>query len=661
MPAPIGFDFETFYSTKLKYGLKQLIAECYVRHELFDPYFLTVCDGSQQWAGHPRDFNWNAIEGQTLISHNKYFDKTVHDELIRREWVPNIRPAQWHCSANLTSFLCNRRALDNAVEFLYGVKISKQVRADADGKHWTDFSEQERKDMTEYAGGDAYWCQKIWVDYAQKWPEVERRLSNMTIDQGMRGIQINTDLLDQYIVQSHEVKLNTERLLPWLTDDEDDDSWDEFKVSPTATKCIAEQCRRVGIPCPPVKADEGQEAYDEWEFTYGRMYQWIPALSAWRRVNKLYKTMMLVKSRLRNDGTMPFGLKYFGAHTGRWSGSEKINLQNPRKKPLIVGLDGLMEANVEKIDAAIKEKKKTGSFPSWVKYALDFRALLIPRPGKKMITCDLSQIEPRVLAWLSGNTALLDLIRGGMSVYEAFARANMGYDKPGKMDKDSDYYKLIKIMVLGLGYQAGWEKFIKIAADGGVDITKDDPEFEMVPDPFSNQLVKVSGYGKRSKETVAEFRKKSPQLTALWKHLDEMFKRSIANDFVMTLPSGRKLTYRKVGCYPRVTVDKKTGKPKREFVFMAESDGRRKPYYGGKLAENITQATARDVFGHHLIDLEDEFGAGTVLFTSHDEAVNEVDMDVTARDVEEVMSRCPDWLPGCPIAAEAKEVAHYQK
>lgn len=86
-----------------------------------------------------------------------------------------------------------------------------------------------------------------------------------------------------------------------------------------------------------------------------------------------------------------------------------------------------------------------------------------------------------------------------------------------------------------------------------------------------------------------------------------------------------------------------------------------KQYYGGKLTENITQACARDVFGEHCIALEDTFGAGTVLFTAHDEAITEVDTSVQAGDVKHVMSQCPPWLEGCPIAADAKEVAHYTK
>lgn len=656
----IAIDFEAFYSTKLKYGLKQLIAESYVRHELFDPYLLAVCDGTNSWSGHPKDFNWAALEGQTLLSHNRYFDNTVYNELVRRGLVPKVNYKEWHCTANMTAYLCNRRALDTAVEFLFGVRLDKSARSEADGKHWPqDFSEDERAKMLKYAPADSYWCWKLWDKFSDQWPEMERRLSNQTIDQGMRGVQIDTSLLNDFIIQTHEVKLNTEKLLPWLQDDgEDGSDWDDYKVSPTSTKCIAEQCRRVGIPCPPVKAHEGQEAYDEWETLYGKTHRWIQCLTAWRSVNKLYKTFTLVKSRLRSDGTMPFGLKYFGAHTGRWSGSEKINFQNPRKKPLLVNEFGLMEANEKRIDGALDVKEDTGKFPEWVKYSLDFRALIIPRPNTIMIPCDLAQIEPRVLAWLTNDTALMDLIRAGMSVYEAFARTNLDYTTPGKMDKRTDYYKMVKIMKLGLGYQAGWEKFITIAAKDGVDITADDPEFMEVPDPYSNGMKKVSGYGKRSKEIVAEFREKSPLTVGLWKTLDDAFKRSIGGTFTMTLPSGRKMTYRNVRCALRVKPDA-NGKPVKKYVFTAESDGRQKDYYGGKLTENLVQATARDIFGMHLLAIED--AGHKVLFSSHDEAICECAPGTTAADIEHIMSQPPEWMPGLPVAAEAKIVAHYMK
>jgi hypothetical protein len=656
--AVIAVDYETYYSKKLKYGLKTMLAETYVQHELFHPYLIAVCDGTTSWAGNPREFNWNSLDGQTLLSHNKYFDCTVQNEIIRRGWAPKVVPKAWHCTANMTAYLCNRRALDNAVEFLFGVKMDKSSRTEADGKRWPeDFSEEERAKMMKYAPADAVWCWRLWDKYNAQWPELEQRLSNQTIEQGMCGVQINAELLNDYLIKTHAMKLKTEKLMPWMADD--DTTWSEFDISPTATKCIAEQCRRVGIPCPPVKAHEGEEAFQEWETLYREKNPWIVGLSSWRSVNKLYKTFMLMKSRLRSDNTMPFSLKYFGAHTGRWSGDGRINFQNPRKKPVLCNEAGLMESSEARIDAALKEKDVTGKLPEWVKYPIDFRALIIPRPGKKMITCDLAQIEPRILAWLCGNKVLLGLMRDGMSVYEAFARTNLGYTG-AKMDKSSDYYKMIKIQVLGLGYQAGWEKFITMALDGGVDITANDPEWIDVTNPHTGETKKVSGYGTESRKIVAAFREANKPMTALWAKLDDSFKQSIGRHFTMSLPNGRKMNYRDVRAAVKIVVDKETGKAKRTTVFTAESDGRRKDWYGGKLTENLVQATARDVFAGHLIALDEAPGI-RVLFSCHDEAICEVDPGVSADEVEKIMSVAPDWLPGCPIGAEAKEVAHYQK
>lgn len=647
----VSFDTETFFSKKLKYSVKTMIAEQYCRHELFDCYQISVCDGSQSWAGHPRDFNWSALEGQILVSHNRYFDNNVYNEMVKRGLAPRLNFKGWYCTADLTSYLCNRRALAHAVEYLYKVRLSKAVREDSDNKHWPqDFSEQQQKEMLNYGRSDALWCWRLWNDFADKWPDKEKRLSNMTIDQGMRGVQINTALLDQYLIQSHEMKINTEKLLPWLEGAEDDDSWDEFakNLKPTSTKCIAEQCRRAGIPCPPVKShfDDGEEMYQEWETLYCKNNPWISALSSWRSINKLYKSFQTVKARLRPDGTMPFGLKYFGAHTGRWSGDAGLNMQNMRKKPIYCNEHGLMETD---------EKREPGD---WVRHAIDFRHLIIPRPGKKMILSDLSQIEPRCLAWLAGDTAALDFVRAGKSIYEAEARFSMGFTGD-KLDKSSVTYAEAKARRLALGYGAGWEKFIAMAADyTGMDITADDPEW--ITDAEGKQ---VSGYGQRSKQIVAAYRAQNPKIAdkekGIWAKLEMAFKRSIGDDFKVVLPSGRVLRYEKVKCERRLKPDA-DGKPKLTTVFTMEIGGRRFETYGGKLTENVTQAFSRDVFGEHLLDLQDTLGID-VLFSSHDEAIMETDQNITVADIERIMSKCPDWCSGLPVAAEAKEVPHYLK
>jgi hypothetical protein len=642
----IAIDFETFYSSKLKYSLKTSIAETYCRNPLFDAYIVSACDGANCWAGHPRDFNWNALDGKILLSHNSYFDSTVYSELVRRSLVPKVNFKAWHCSANLTSYLCNRRALDHAVMYLLNVRLDKSSRDTANGKHWpADFSIAEQAEMLAYARRDVYYCHKLWTKFSHLWPEHERRLSAQTITQGQRGVQIDTELLDRYLEQSHSMKLATEKLLPWLEDKWDDE--DEFNQKPTSTKCIAEQCRRSGIPCPPVKADEGEEAYQEWETEYGPRHPWIPALTSWRSINKLYKSFLTVKERLRSDATLPFSLKFFGSHTGRWSGDAKLNFQNFRKKPIYCNEYGLMETNENRIPG------------DWVRCSIDFRNLIISRPGKRMIISDLSQIEPRVLAWLAGDKAFLDLIATGMSPYEAHSRTTMGWTGGNLKKENPDLYNLAKIRVLALGFGAGWRKFIIMAAAAGIDVTAGDPEWitEVLPDGSEKQ---VSGLGTNARKIVAGYREQNPKIPALWKKLDEAFKRSIGSDFKMTLPSGRVMKYDKVRCEARIEQDE-DGKPRRRTVFTAEIGGRRFPIYGGMLTENAVQATARDIFAFHLLELERE--GLTVLFSCHDEAILEIDIDnpIKADDVARIMSRCPEWMPGLPVAAEAKEVTRYEK
>lgn len=660
MSAPIAIDFETFYSKKLKCTVARNLPEEYVAHPLFDTYMVSVCDGSQAWSGHPRDFNWAALDKKTLLSHNRRFDNTVLNREISEGRIPKVSWAAWHCTANLTSYLCNRRSLDAAIEHLYKIKVSKAVRADADGKRWPDdFSETERAAMLHYAKDDAVWCRRLWADFAHKMPEVEHRLSDLTIDQGMRGVQIDVGLLNDYIVKSHEMLGETVKQIPWMQDD-DSDEWDDFNTSPTSTKCIAEQCRRSGIAPPPVKCRDA-EGFQEWEAAHSKTHSWVPAVSSWRSINKLYKTFVLVKRRLSPDGVMPFALKYFGAHTGRWSGDARLNMQNMRRLPVACNEHGLMETNERRVIDALGVLEETGKFPAWVRHTLDFRALIIPRPGKKMIVSDLRQIEPRVLAWVAGNQKFLDLVAQGQSPYEAHARASMNYTNPAPLaDTDPLMYKLAKARVLGLGYGCGWEKFITVAYSmARLDITKDDPEFMDEVDPYTGKSTKVSGYGKFSKEIVAQYRKDNPQIVAVWKNLDDAFKRSLGEDFIMRLPSGRAMRYEQVKQSVTVEMDKQTGKPRKKWKFTAQSDAKRKAFYGGKLCENLVQATSRDVFGEHVIGMEDRGWRN--LFSSHDEAILEVDQSVTPEQVREAMSFCPDWLRGCPIDAEAKEVSHYLK
>ncbi|NOS67030.1 MAG: hypothetical protein HOO67_01540 [Candidatus Peribacteraceae bacterium] len=662
---PISVDFETFYDTKQKYGIKDQGTWRYLHDDRFDPYLIAVCDGSEAWAGHPRDFNWSALDGRDLLSHNRYFDNAVQTAGEDKGLFPKIRPSSWHCTANLSSYLCNRRALADAVSFLLGRSVSKDVRDRANGKTAADMKAEGWWDeMLQYGREDGVNCHELWTKHAHKWPEHERRLSNLTIDQGTRGMQIDVMKLKEYIVVATNALRVAEEQLPWVKEGR----------PPTSPKAIAELCNKHGIPAPPVKSKMGEEAFIAWETAYCKKYPWIEHVANWRSINKFLDSLNTICERLQPDGVLGFSLKYFGAHTGRWSGDAGINMQNLRKEPLFLDDKLWLISDLTRL----KEIANSPEKPAYISHILDIRSLFIARPGKKLIISDLSQIEPRVLAWIVQDKAMLDLMAQGQSPYEAHARATMGFAGGNMKKEDKEGYALAKARVLGLGFGCGWEKFIVVAqAMAGLDITKDDPEWVQAVNAegepcfrtkvtqtaegttSEQEPIMVPGYGYTARKIVNDYREGNPKVVALWKRLDTAFKDSVGGDFEMELPSGRSMTYREVRKETRME-RQKDGTFKRKSVFTALIGDRRFPIYGGLLTENLVQATARDVFAGHVLDLQDHAGLD-VLFTAHDEAINEAELHITVKEVEGIMSRAPEWMPGLPVAAEGCESNHYKK
>lgn len=645
----IAIDFETFYDSDRDYSIKTMGAWHYTHDPRFDPYMLSACDGQHTWAGHPSTFNWNTLKGALVLSHNRYFDELVYRRLVELGKAPLVEIAGWECTANLTAFLCNRRALAQATEHLYGVKVDKDPRKEMDGQRWEDRTPDQRARMLHYAQEDAWNCYRIWRDHSHRWSSFERALSNQTIEIGWRGVKVDWEKVDHYIGWIKGMLDETDRLLPWVAQG-------EKATSPLA---IGRHCRTCGIPTPPVKSHD-EEAFLAWEAEYSPRHPWIPCVSAHRSLNTLLSLLHSIKTRRRADGTMPFALKYFGGHTGRWSGDAGINVQNQRKDFVFRNERGLMEMDEKRSKDAVNEHHSTGKWPTWVSAVIDMRSIYIPRPGKKFIIADLAQIEPRVLHHIVGNRDLLERIASGMSIYEAFARTSMGWTGGDLKREDKARYALAKAQVIGLGYGCGWERFISVAQSiAGIDITADDPEFVEQVDKLTGATKQVSGYGKFSKECVAAFRAANPRITELWKRLDQNLKSSIGEDFDMVLPSGRTMQYRKVRREIRFRPDE-DGKPKKEYHFTAEVDGRRYGFYGGALTENLVQATSRDIFGEHLLAIERE-KIGNVAFHVHDEVVVEADLDTPKEEVVRVMTRTPAWIKGLPLGAEAVDASFYTK
>jgi len=614
-PEVYAVDFETYYDNEC--SVVPLGPRAYCRHPNFDAYLVVVTGPEGTWVGHPSDYEWRKLKGKIVVSHNAAFDKTVY--LWLHENDPKTYPhpdefEEWNCTANLTAFLCNRRSLAQAWEYLYGNTVSKAVRTDMKGQRWETMEPAFQEKVMDYAVGDGEKCRKVWLDFHGRWPEQERLASLLTIHSTVEGVGVNMDLVKEYIAACQVELMAIESELPWMKDG---------KGIPTSPKEIALHCRKCGIPLPPVKYTDA-EGFEAWEAEHSEKHSWIKGLGNWRQVNKALKTLETIQRRtvwLGDHYNMDAPLKYFGAHTGRWSGDSGVNFQNFRKKPIQAnGVD------------------------------IDIRKVFIPRPGYKFVIADYSQIEPRCAAWLSGDDEFLQMVRDGWSVYEAHAKASMGWTGKNLKQTDPALYALAKASRLGLGYGCGAAKFQVVAkALAGLELTEEE-----------------------STKAVKDFRENNPKITGLWKTLQRTFAHSqgkkrdgSAKYFDMELPSGRMMRYPSVKAvvYTRKLKpgEEKPKDPKDllESRLTADIGGKRVPFYGGKLCENLVQATARDVFLTGLLRVA--LAGYHIPFHVHDELVIEVPEDEPMEEVVSLLQVAPDWMSDLPTEVEAVEADHYQK
>ena len=285
-----------------------------------------------------------------------------------------------------------------------------------------------------------------------------------------------------------------------------------------------------------------------------------------------------------------------------------------------------------------------------------------------LIVSDLSQIEPRLTAFLAGDTDFLDLIKKGMSPYEAHARQTMGWTGGKLKDEDPELYLLAKVRVLQLGYGSGWSKFAETVAMYGQN--------QILDQDFSRadelRFQEYAGKYMPGKATlypqlptddrrqwvnafiqVMDFRDKNQKITRAWKSLDVQLKQTASegNDFEIPLPSGRVLKYFRCRHEP-------------DGVTCATQKGsiRRTKMYGANLFQNSVQALARDCFGFIMNRLTDA-GFKIVLHV-HDEVVVEVPESMAEESksaIEKLMGQPPEWMRNVPIASEAIITKQYTK
>lgn len=349
-----------------------------------------------------------------------------------------------------------------------------------------------------------------------------------------------------------------------------------------------------------------------------------------------------------NDGRMHGLLQFYGAmRTGRWAGR-------------LVQLQNLPQNHLPDLDYA-RRLVKAGDLDDFElnyinpTYALSelIRTALIAKPGCTFHVCDFSAIEARVIAWLAGENWVLDVFRSGGDVYCATA-GQMFHCKVERHGENAELRPKGKIAVLALGY------------GGGV-----------------NALENMGGSRmglteKEEKDIVLRWRGANPNIVRFWATVEAAAIRAIKTGGSTTINRGIEVSYRwgmllitlssgRTICYPRASIGIEHNDGWRGDHEIIEYEGLNQltkkwgkiRTYGGKLTENIVQATARDILGTVIIRAEEN--GLPIVFHVHDEIIVEASEGQSLSDVEALFSNPIDWCKDLPLNGAGYTTPYYLK
>jgi DNA polymerase len=405
---------------------------------------------------------------------------------------------------------------------------------------------------------------------------------------------LDLPLLEQHL---YDVKARKEKLLSVAAASKDDlMSNDKFasllerlgvdpprKVSPTTNK----------ETWAFAKTDEGFKALQE------HPDERVQALVAARLGNKttLEETRTQRFIDIAKRGAMPVPLKYYAAHTGRWGGDDKVNLQNLPSRG----------ANAGKLKTAIRAPK-----------------------GHVIIDADSAQIEARVLAWLAGQSDLVKAFKEGEDVYKIMASAIYAKDV-GDISKEERFVG--KTTILGAGYGMGAVKFRAQLKTFGTDI--EEQESAHIIDVYRKTYPAIPTLWRQAQSALDAIA--GDKGSALGEYPDAV---SVQGDKGIRLPSGLFLRY------PELSKDS-------EGQYSYKTRMGRTKIYGGKVIENVCQAIARCIIAEQMVRISKRY---KVVLTVHD-AVACVAPKEEAQEamgyVEQCMRWRPTWCEDLPLNCEA--------
>lgn len=355
----------------------------------------------------------------------------------------------------------------------------------------------------------------------------------------------------------------------------------------------------------------------------------------------------MMKEVALSDGRSRGNIQHYGAsRTGRWAGRliQVHNLPRNYLRDLDTARKIIKSGDHEMLGMAYNNP------PDILSQCL--RTAIIPHDFCKFIVSDFSAIEARVIAWFAGEDWVLDVFRGDGKIYEATA-ARMFNVPLESIDKGSDMRQRGKVATLALGYQGSTGALV---AMGALKMRISENELGDIVSKWREANKNIVNFWYETEKAVKKAIKDFTSVTFAGGKLRAFYSAGI---LFITLPSGRRLAYAKPELRPHDKFD--FG----DMIVFHERNSAGTSWieqktYGGKLVENIVQATARDILGFSMLAL-DKANYNIVMHV-HDEVVIEIDEKRDDLDkVTDLMGREMDWAKGLPLRADGYECSYYMK
>lgn len=409
MPKLCVLDFETYYDRE--YSLSKMTTEAYIKDERFQAIGVAMKfdEGPIVWYAGPenvervmRETDWEDV---MVVCQNTAFDGAI------MKWYYDVSPLAWCDTMGMSRALFpheKSHSLKAQAERM-GVGVKGEEVLNALGLYYQDFSEAQLLRYGEYCRNDVELTHKLFKMYlGMGFPKVELKLIDLTLRMFIEpALRLDRELLESHLkdVKKRKNDLLEEVRDVMLGDNPDVDfvytifsqGTDGIKKLLMSNEKFADALRYLGVT-PPMKTSPttGKQAYafaktdEAFQALADHPLESVQALVAARLGNKttLEETRTERFIDMASRGSFPVPLRYYGAHSGRWSGQDSINLQNlPSRGP-----------NAGKIK----------------------RAILAPE-GHVVIDCDSAQIEARTLAWLAGQQDLVEAFERKEDVYKLMA------------------------------------------------------------------------------------------------------------------------------------------------------------------------------------------------------------------------------------------------